>query len=189
MTAVGEAADGAELLSCVAEAPADVVLLEVSMPGCEGAGLIEAVGRVCPDLPVLIFTDLHEKVHAVRAIRAGALGYLSKSASAGAILDALRQVAAGHHYITPTVAGELALDAAGAAPYSARSLTKRELEVLIQLAEGLRPMEIARKLSLSIKTVSTHKTRILAKLGARSTADLVRYAINEGLVEARAKAG
>ena len=184
ITVVGEAEDGQGVLEHVAGTPMDVLLLDMNMPGRSGVDLIQMVHRERPGLPVLVFSMLDEKKYAVRAIRAGARGFLSKTALPGTIADALRQVVAGRYFITAAVAEELAVEASGGEPAEPhRVLTDREFEILVLLAEGLRPTEIAHKLSLSIKTVSTHKTRVMAKLGARSLTDLIRYAIQQRLVE------
>ncbi len=180
---VGEAANGAEALERVREGGFDILLLDLSMPGRSGIELIKQVKDESPKLRVLVLTMHEEDQYAVRAIRAGASGYLTKESAPGQLVSAIRRLAEGRLYISANVAEQLALDIqprGGEEPH--RHLSDREFEVFQLLVGGRSISEIAGQLHLSVKTVSTHKTRILQKMSATSVADLVRYAIGHRLV-------
>jgi DNA-binding NarL/FixJ family response regulator len=174
----GEATNGHEVLERVRQGGFDILLLDLSMPGRSGIELIKQVKDECPKLRVLVLTMHEEDQYAVRAIRAGASGYLTKESAPGQLVSAIRRLAEGRFYISPNVAEQLALDVqprGDEAPH--RHLSDREFEVFQLLVNGRSVSDIAAHLNLSVKTVSTHKTRILQKMSAASVADLVRYAI------------
>lgn len=178
----GEATNGHEVLECVRRGGFDILLLDLSMPGKSGIELIRQVKDESPKLRVLVLTMHEEDQYAVRAIRAGASGYLTKESAPGQLVSAIRRLADGRLYISPNVAEQLALDVqphGDDAPH--RHLSDREFEVFQLLVSGRSVSEIAAQLHLSVKTVSTHKTRILQKMSAASVADLVRYAIRHRL--------
>lgn len=158
------------------------VLLDVSMPGADGMDVLKRIRAAHPALPVLMLSMHAERLFAVRALRGGAAGYLTKDSAPEVLLDAVRTVAAGRHYLTAEVAEHLARrlhDAAeGGQPHDA--LSDRELQVLMHLAQGQGVSEVARVLHLSVKTVSTHKTRLMDKMAMANDADLVRYAVSQG---------
>jgi len=174
----GEAADGDELLKLVKAADYDVAVVDMSMPGLSGIALIKRLKAEKPKLRVLVLSMHGESQYAARALKAGASGYLTKDSAAEQLVGALRKIAAGGVHISEAAAASLV--AAQRAPHEA--LSDREFEVLKLLVEGLGPTDIGDKLHLSVKTVSTHKTRILEKLQLGSTAELVRYAIENKLV-------
>jgi DNA-binding NarL/FixJ family response regulator len=174
----GEAAGGDEALALVKSNDYDVVMLDMSMPGLSGIDLIKRLKLEKPKLRILVLSMHGESQYAARALKAGAAGYLNKDAAADALLGALRKVAAGGVHIGEAAAASL-LQAGEKPPHEA--LSDREFEVMRFLVEGLSPTEIAERLHLSVKTVSTHKTRILEKLGVKSTAELVRYAMEQRL--------
>jgi DNA-binding NarL/FixJ family response regulator len=181
---VGEAQDGFEVLKRVRELEFDLLLLDMSMPGKSGIELIRQVKDEKPKLPILILTMHEEDQYALRAIRAGASGYLTKESAPELLVAAIRKIASGRPFISAHVAEQLALDAmprgeAGQAPH--KQLSDREFEVFRLLVEGRSVTEIAGQLHLSVKTVSTHKTRVLEKLDVPSIADLVRYAMENKL--------
>lgn len=185
----GEASSAMELLealnSCPPATPAlDLLIMDLSMPGRSGVELIKRVHERYPQLPILVFTMYAEEQFAVRAIHAGASGYLTKEADSESLLQALRKIAQGDLYVSPRVAELLAQEAAqrGHIRFGAQ-LSDREFDVLGRLVHGESHAAIAQALSLSIKTVSSHKTNILTKLGLENQIDLVRYAIEHGLVE------
>jgi two-component system, NarL family, invasion response regulator UvrY len=181
---VGEAASGPELLAAVAAEPCDVVLTDLAMPGLAGLEFIEALHRIRPGIPVLVLSMYPEDQYAVRALRAGASGYLHKSGVPQDLLAAIRQVSAGRRYITPVVAECLAAeidDTAVKPPHE--QLSNREYQVLCLIASGKSVGDIARELTLSVKTVSTFRRRVLEKLHLRHNAELTRYAIQHRLVE------
>lgn len=178
----GEATNGFEALDRVRAGGFDILLLDLSMPGKSGIELIKQVKDESPKLRVLVLTMHEEDQYAVRAIRAGASGYLTKESAPGQLVSAIRRLAEGRLYISPNVAEQLALEVrpqGDEAPH--RHLSDREFEVFQLLVDGRSVSEIATQLHLSVKTVSTHKTRILQKMNAASVADLVRYAIRHRL--------
>lgn len=181
---VGEAADGHEVLQAARRGGFDVLLLDLSMPGRSGIDLLREVKAARPQLRVLVLSMHDAQQYAVRTIRAGASGYLTKDAAATQLIDAVKKVATGALFITPAVAEALALQLqapVGDLPH--KRLSDREYEVLLLLAAGASITDIAHRLHLSVKTVSTHKTHILEKMNASSLADLVRYALAHGLIE------
>ena len=184
MEVVGEAPNGDLALKEVPECLPTVFLMDMSMPGCSGLELIEKVRRRAPDTRLLVLSMHREELYATRTIRAGAKGFITKTRPPGEILDALRRVAAGHVYITPELANKLAMEAlTGQADESPHArLTKREYDIFLDLARGLTVGEIAVKLFVSSKTVSTHKARLMEKLHATSISDLVRYALAQDLL-------
>jgi two-component system, NarL family, invasion response regulator UvrY len=175
----GEAAGGDEALALVRANDYDVVMLDMSMPGLSGIDLIKRLKLEKPRLKILVLSMHGESQYAARVLKAGAAGYLSKDSAAEALLGALRKIAAGGVHIGEAAAASL-LQAGDKPPHE--TLSDREFEVMRLLVEGLGPTEIGERLHLSVKTVSTHKTRILDKLGLGSTAELVRYAMEHRLV-------
>ncbi len=176
-----EAGSGDELLRALAQYSVDVVVLDLSMPGRNGLEVLADVRRERPKLPVLILSMHREDQLAVRALAAGAAGYVSKDSAPVELLQAIRKVVRGGRYVSETLAESLALQLQEAPPDVAR-LSDREFEVLRQLAAGRRVKEIAADLALSSKTVSTYRARILEKLELRTNADLTLFAAARGLV-------
>lgn len=183
LTVVGEAADGHEVLREIRSREFDVLLLDMSMPGKSGMELIKQVKAERPKLRILVLSMHEEHQYAVRAIRSGASGYLTKESAATQLVTAIRKVAGGGAFISAEVAEQLALSAmphhAEGPPHVA--LSDREYQVFRLLVEGAAVSEIAQKLNLSVKTVSTHKARLMEKLAIDNAADLVRYAMKHGL--------
>jgi DNA-binding NarL/FixJ family response regulator len=181
---VGEAANGREVQDWVRQGGFDVLLLDLSMPDHSGVDFIRRLKEHAPKLPILVLTMHEEEQYAVRSIRAGAAGYLTKESAATELANALRRVASGRLYISTAVAEQLALDTMQGidAPLH-KQLSDREFEVFQLLVHGKSPTDIAGHLHLSIKTVSTHKARILQKMGMQSMAELVCYAVTHGLVD------
>jgi DNA-binding NarL/FixJ family response regulator len=177
---VAEAAGGDEALALVKANDYDVVMLDLSMPGLSGIDLIKRLKLEKPKLRILVLSMHGESQYAARVLKAGAAGYLSKDSAAEVLLGALRKIAAGGVHIGEAAAASL-LQTKDGLPHEA--LSDREFEVMRLLVEGLGPTEIGERLHLSVKTVSTHKTRILEKLGIGSTAELVRYAIDNKLID------
>jgi DNA-binding NarL/FixJ family response regulator len=174
-----EAASGDEALALVKANDYDVVMLDMSMPGLSGIDLIKRLKVEKPKLRILVLSMHGESQYAARVLKAGAAGYLNKDSASEALLGALRKIAGGGVHVGDAAAASL-LQAGDKAPHEA--LSDREFEVMRLLVEGLGPTEIGERLHLSVKTVSTHKTRILEKLNLRSTAELVRYALEHKLV-------
>jgi two-component system, NarL family, invasion response regulator UvrY len=173
----GEAADGDQALALVRANEYDVVMMDLSMPGLSGLDLIKRLKIERPGLRLLVLSMHGEDQYAARALKAGASGYLNKDSAAEQLIGALRKVAGGGVHLGEAAAASLVAGERQAH----RGLSDRELEVLRLLVAGLSPGAIAEQLHLSVKTVSTHKTRTLEKLGLRSTADLVRYAMENKL--------
>jgi DNA-binding NarL/FixJ family response regulator len=181
---VAEAANGHDVLAAVRKGGLDVLVLDMSMPGRSGIELIKLVKSEQPKLKVLVLSMHSEQQYAVRAVRAGASGYLTKESAADELVAAIRRVAGGGAYITPETAERLVLDSsAGAEGPRHRRLSDREFEVFRMIVAGRSVTEIANELKLSVKTISTHKARILEKLHVSNQADLVRYAVEHGLVD------
>jgi two-component system, NarL family, invasion response regulator UvrY len=179
---VSEASDGEQALAALA-APPDVMVLDLSMPGRSGIDLLVEIKHRCPKLPVLIMSLHAEEQFAVRALRAGAAGYLTKSAAPENLVSAVVKVSRGGRYVSETLADLLAADVGGqavAAPHE--RLSDREFEVMCAIASGKTASEIAATMHLSVKTISTYRSRLLEKMGMTSNSELTRYAITNGLV-------
>lgn len=179
-----EAVDGDQALARVRSEEFDLALLDLSMPGLSGIELIKRLKLEKPRLRILVLSMHGEQQYAVRAYKAGASGYLTKDSASAQLVAAIRKIAAGGVYISPAAAEQLALGAmpgGSALPHNA--LSNREFEVLRLIVAGGSLTDIAQSLHLSVKTVSTHKTRILQKLNLSSTADLVRYALEHQLLD------
>ena len=183
---VAEAADGTEVMKRVREQDFDVLVLDLSMPGRSGMELIKWVKGEKPRLRILVLSMHQETQYAVRAIKSGASGYLTKESAPAQLEMAIRKIAGGGAYIRAEVAEQLALGAmpgaADAPPHEA--LSDREFDVIRRLAAGDSVTDIASALKLSVKTVSTHKANGMAKLGLSNQSELVRYALRHGLIDA-----
>lgn len=182
ITVVAEAASATEALTRVADTAVDVMLLDVSMPGPTFIEVLQQVRKEHPSIKVLVLSVHPEDQWAVRALRAGAAGYLTKDHSPEQLIDAIRRVYRGGKYVTEALAEKLATgleSGGGATPHEA--LSDREFEVLRALGAGLSVKDVATRLKLSPKTVSTYRTRILEKMQVTSNADLVRYVRDHGL--------
>ncbi len=184
ISVTAEASSGDEALAALRQAAVDVVLLDVSMPGASFTDTLRRLREEHPTVRVLVLSVHPEDQWAVRALRAGASGYLTKDHSPEQLLEAVRRVYRGGRYVSPTLAERLAAhlgpDCAGA-PHEL--LSDREFEVLRGLGTGRSVKEVAAKLGLSPKTVSTYRTRLMEKMRFASTADLVRYAAQHGLMQ------
>jgi DNA-binding NarL/FixJ family response regulator len=176
----GEAASGDEALALVRANDYDIAMIDMSMPGVSGIALVKRLKAEKPKMKLLVLSMHGEHQYAARALKAGASGYLTKDSAADQLLGVLRKIAAGGVHISDAAASALV---ASPARSSHESLSDREFEVMRLLVEGLGPSEIGERLHLSVKTVSTHKTHILEKLGVGSTAELVRYALEHKLTD------
>ena len=180
---VDEAGNAAELLTLVRKREPDVVLLDIAMPGRSGLEALKELRGEHPRVPVLVLSVHSEDQFAVRSIRAGASGYLTKDSAPEELVDAIRTVVTGRRYLTPSVAECLASAVetdANRPPHE--MLSDREFHVLRMLAAGKTNGEVADELALSAKTVSTYRTRALRKMGMRTNAELTQYAVRHGLV-------
>jgi DNA-binding NarL/FixJ family response regulator len=184
-TVAGEAADGTQVMQRVRELEFDVLVLDLSMPGRSGMELIKLVKAEKPKLRILVLSMHQETQYAVRAIKSGASGYLTKESAPAQLEAAIRKIAGGGAYISAEVAEQLALGAmpgaSDAPPHE--SLSDREFEVFRLLVAGDAVTDIANKLNLSVKTVSTHKANLMQKLGLHNQTELVRYALKHGLAD------
>jgi two-component system, NarL family, invasion response regulator UvrY len=184
MIVCGEAADGHTVLEMVRQREWSLVMLDISMPGRSGLELIKLIKAERPRLPILVFSAQREELYAVRAIRAGASGYLSHTAQAEQVLAAMRRVLAGRLFVSPKVTELLASHPAHETDQLPHNrLTDREYGIFSRIVSGATLTDIAGELSLSIKTVSTHKSHILDKMTLGGQVELVRYAIEHKLLD------
>ncbi len=180
----GEAGNGMEALKILREGDWNVLILDMSMPGRSGIELIRQIRTEHPKLPILILSMHKEDQYAVRTLKAGASGYLSKDSASSQLVAAIRKVAGGGIFINPEMAEKLALSLrpeSDALPHTL--LSDREYQVFLLLAQGLSISEIADNLNLSIKTASTHKTHIMQKMNAANLVTLIKYALRHGLAD------
>jgi DNA-binding NarL/FixJ family response regulator len=180
----GEACNGRETLDIVRRKDADVILLDLSMPDQSGIELLAAIKAREPDLPVLILSGFPETHYATALLRQGAAGYLNKECDPEEIVTAIRTVCRGRKYITPAV-GELLAEglASNADGPAHEQLSERELQVFLRLARGETVGHIADNMALSVKTVSTYRSRVMEKLKLASNSDLTYYALKNGLIQ------
>jgi len=180
-----EVGDGHGLLSAIRQDSYDIALVDMLMPGKNGIELIQQLHQEKPELRILVISSHKEDIYAVRAIRAGASGYLCKDHAASELLHAVNRLASGRMYITEDVAEELALSSMHTAPVKQHSLlSDREYQVFLKLASGKTMTVIAEELNLSLKTVSTYKTRINEKMAFNNAFEIVRYALENHLLDA-----
>jgi two-component system, NarL family, invasion response regulator UvrY len=184
MQVVTEAADGPETIRLTREIKPDVVVVDISMPGMDGLEVITRLHGEMPELPILVLTMHEEEQYVIRAISAGATGYITKRSAPEQLVKAIRQVKNGRRYVSADAAESLALHVArGKGSQSPlESLSNRELQVLRALAMGQTNREIAANYNISVKTVDTYRFRLLKKLNLRNNADISRFAVQYGLV-------
>jgi DNA-binding NarL/FixJ family response regulator len=180
----GEAKTAQETVSLVRRQEWEIVILDISMPGLSGLDILDDVRRLRPKLPVLFLSMHPEEQYARRALKSGAAGYLTKDSIPEELKDAVRRILAGGRYVSATLAEKLAFDLRGGADTPVHELlSSREFQVLRMIASGKTVKQIADEISLSVKTVSTYRARILEKAGMKTTAELIRYAIQAQLVD------
>lgn len=181
----GEAGDGTEALQKIRQQEWDIVILDMSMPGKSGIELLKQIKTEKPALPILVLSMNKEEQYAGRALKAGASGYLCKDSASSQLVCAIRKVAAGGIFISPEAAEKMALRTivtkSDAPPHTL--LSDREYQIFELIIAGKGVTEMADILSISVKTVSTHKTRIMQKLSRPTVAELVRYAMEHGLAD------
>ncbi|THF63575.1 response regulator transcription factor [Pseudothauera nasutitermitis] len=188
---VGEAANGHEVLAKIRERDWDILLLDISMPGRNGLDLIKQIRTEKPLMPILVLTMHQEGQYALRALRAGASGYVTKENDAEQLVTIIRKVMNGGVYLSPAMAEQLArglIPSVTEGPPHTR-LSDREYQIFQMLIVGKGLSDIATELNLSVKTVSTHKTRILAKMNLTSLSELIRYAIAHDLLDRMPEGG
>jgi len=184
MIVADEASTGREALRSAQQNDYDVVLLDISMPDVNGLEVLKQLRIFKPEQKVLILSMYPESQYAVRALKAGAAGYLTKESAPDELVAAVRKVSLGERYITLSLAEELAAQFGGEEKEAPpEDLSDREYQVMRLLALGKTVTEVAEELSLSTKTISTYRVRILQKLGLRNTAEIIRYAVERGLVD------
>jgi two-component system, NarL family, invasion response regulator UvrY len=182
ITVTGEAVDGQQALEQIRSQPCDVLVLDLSMPGRSGFDILRELKHEHPDLPVLVLSIHSEEQFAVRILKAGASGYLTKESAPDELVQAIRKVAGGGKYISPNLAEALAFeleDGSSGPPHE--SLSDREFQVMRMMALGKTATEIAEELSLSVKTISTYRARILEKMNLKNNSEIIRYAIDNHL--------
>jgi DNA-binding NarL/FixJ family response regulator len=179
-----EVDNGADLLKKIREEQFDIILLDMSMPGISGVELIKQIKSEQPKLPILVLSTHKEDIYAVRTIKVGASGYVCKDNASTDLVQAMRKVASGGKYVTPVLAEQIALDmssvAADISPHTL--LSNREFQIFLMIAGGKSITEIAEELTLSVKTVSTHRVRIKEKMNLSNNSDFMRYALTHKLV-------
>jgi DNA-binding NarL/FixJ family response regulator len=182
ITVAGEACNAAEALQRLAEADYDVALVDIQMPGKNGLDLLRQLRTDYPRMAVLMLSTYSEDIYAVRALKAGASGYLTKDAPTATLVAAVRKAAAGGKHVSPALLEKLASLIGGAGAEGVEALSNRELEVFKLIAAGESLVKIGEILHLSPNTVTTYRSRILEKMGMASNADLTRYALEHGLI-------
>ena len=183
MSVVAEATNGNEVLRALERTRVDVLILDITMPGRNGLDVLKEVKRTYPALPVLVLSMHPEDQFAIRMLRAGAAGYVTKESAPEELVEALRKVCSGGKYVSPQLAERLAVfieDDNSRAPHE--RLSDREFEILRMLALGKTVTEVADELLLSVKTVSTYRSRVLEKMKMTTNAELTRYALQSGLI-------
>lgn len=183
-THFGEARTTSEALELVRKQTWDILVLDISMPGRSGLDVLKEVKQTYPKLPVLVLSVHPEDQYALRALKAGASGYLTKDSASDELVNAVKQLCGGRKYVSRTLAEKLAAVVGDEEKkFGPESLSDREFQVLRMIASGKTASEIADELSLSVKTISTYRTRILEKLRLKTNAQLIHYAVQQGLVD------
>lgn len=180
----GEAERSSEIVDALHQSPTNVLILDLSLAGRGGLDTIKEIKRAYPSLPVLVFSTHAEDQFAIRALQAGASGYLQKSTSSDELVKAIRTLSNGRKYLSSSMMDTLAAyPAVDAQKPSHDGLSDRELQVLLMIAAGKKAQEIATELILSVRTINTYRARILEKMHIATNAGLVRYALDHGLIE------
>ncbi len=179
----GEARDYAELIDLISKKKWDILILDLNMPGRSGLDALIEARKLSPSLPILILSMYSENQFATRVIKAGAMGYLTKGSSPDELIDAIKSVIDGGVYLTKEVAKILTKQLRFGDKSKLDKLSDREYQVFLALAKGKSISEIAKRLSLSPKTISTYRIRLLEKLELKNTADLVKFAIENNLID------
>jgi len=181
---IGEAASGSEALEQLRIGKWDLLLLDINMPDRSGLDILRQVRSTHPETRVLVLSGLPERQYAVNVLRAGASGFLSKESAAEELLRAVRAVLGGRRYVSSALAELLVSDLDGDAQQPAHArLSEREFQILCKLAAGRGVSEIAEELCISVKTVSTYRSRVLQKMSLKTNADLTAYALHSGLIQ------
>ena len=179
---IGESSNGEDLLSLIKDCIPEIILLDISMPGKSGLDLLKQLKSEYPKLPILILSVYSEEQYAVRFLKAGASGYLTKESAAEKLAEAIRKIVGGGKYASTEVIEKLAFDFSNSDKAPHETLSDREFQVFGMISIGKSLTEIGVELSLSVKTISTHRTRILEKMKMKKNAELIRYAITRNLL-------
>ncbi len=181
---IGEAENSHEVLEKLKTADCEIVVLEISNSDGKGLQLLRELKKIRPELPVLVFSIYSEGYHAARTIRAGADGFVTKEKTTDELLKAIKKVSSGQKYISPSFAEKLVFDMGNAVKNPLHEiLSDREFQVMCKMASGKTIKEMAEELSLNIHTISTYRSRILSKMGMSNNAEVIYYAVKEGLVD------
>ncbi len=184
MVVADEASSGHEVLDKVRNNEYTVVVLDISMPGGDGLNILKQIKKEKLKLPVLVLSVHPEEQYAVRVLKAGAAGYLTKESAPGELISAIRRVSSGRKYVSSLLAEKLAFDLQSEGETSLHeTLSDREFQVMCMIASGKRVKDIGEELCLSVKTISTYRSRILEKMRMKNSAELTHYALKHGLVE------
>lgn len=179
-----EACSGVEALNLIRKNSYDVVVLDISMPDKNGVDTLHDLKHIAPELPVLVLSGYAEEQYALNLMRSGCMGYLSKNADSDEIIKAIRRVSTGKKYISAELAELMTIELSHPSEKQLHEmLSEREFQVFFKIASGLTPTEIANELNISIKTVSTYRSRIMEKMCLKTNADLTYYAIKHELLE------
>ncbi len=183
MVVADEATSGHEALNKALKTDYDIVILDITMPGINGLDVLKQIKAQKPKLPILVLSVHPEEQYAVRCLKAGASGYLTKESASDELTAAIRKISQGKKYVTASLAERLALDLEiGTEKLPHETLSDREYQVMINIAQGKKVKDIAEELFLSEKTISTYRSRILEKMGMEKNEELVRYALNNHLI-------
>ena len=183
MEVAAQAGTGDEVIRHVRAGNCDIVLLDISMPDKNGIDCLRVIRQSNPSMPVLVLSGYPEERYAINTLRAGASGFISKSAPPAELLKAIRRVAVGRRYVSETAANLITDELANPdGKLAHEALSEREFQIMLKLAAGKTPSDIAAELNLSIKTVSTYRSRLLEKMNCKNNADLTSYAISNGLI-------
>jgi len=184
LNVVGEACDGIEALAKAKELRPDVMLTDISMPRMDGIALIEAMRKEMPSVKILVLSVHANKDYLIKILKAGALGYVSKEAPPEVLCKAIQQVNNGQKFVSPELAQSALVEIAddNGTPTAANPLTEREQQVLVLIAEGKSNKEIASALDIGVRTIETHRERIMRRLDIHSVAGLTKYALTHGLI-------
>ena len=179
---IDEAENGQQVIEKIQLVTYDILVLDISMPGRDGLDILQEVRHSMPSLPVLVLSMHPEEQYAIRMLKSGASGYLTKDCAPDQLVPAIQKIARGGKYVSDTLAERLLFDLSGPSNQQPHELlSDREYSVLLLIGQGRTPTEIAEQLLLSVKTVSTYRTRILEKLNLQTTAELIRYVIEKSL--------
>ncbi len=180
---VEEAETGEQALELIRARHWDAVILDIILPGRDGIEVLKRIKSERPELPVLMLSIYPAEQYGMRVLKAGASGYLNKSVAPEKLVEAVERILGGRSYVSPELAEQLVGQLTGQEPHGHQVLSDREYRVFLMIASGMTPAHIACQLSLSVKTIHTHRSRILAKMGMKSNAELMRYALRHQLLD------